>query len=417
MSAVPLRRNRDFLLLQSGQVLSTIGSESTGIAYPLVVLAITHSPAKAGIVGFARIVPWALFGFLAGAAVDRFPRRLMMLTADVVRILAIGSVVVALELGSLTFAQVAIVAFVEGTMYVFFNIAEIGALRSVVPARQLPAAAAAEQARFATVTIVAPPLGGALFGVARALPFLANVFSYTFSIASLLAIRTPFQEEREPESASLRSQLAEGFRFLWKRPFLRASALLFTWTNLAFEGLFLVLIVVGRRHGLSGGEIGALIACFGAASLAGSALAPLLARTLSMRTILLVNLWLNVVIVIFVAAPSVYVLLGCALPMALLTPALTSVVVGYRTAVTPDRLTGRVNGVARTLALCGAPLGPLSAGLLLGAVSPRLTVAIFASCLAVLAAIGTLSPSIRRAPSLDELDDLPTRTASPAEAG
>jgi len=68
---VPLRKNRDFVLLQVGQTLSTIGSESTGIAYPLLVLAVTHSPVEAGVVGFARILPWALFGFLAGAAVDR----------------------------------------------------------------------------------------------------------------------------------------------------------------------------------------------------------------------------------------------------------------------------------------------------------------------------------------------------------
>ncbi|HVH52090.1 MAG TPA: hypothetical protein VM690_08080, partial [Gaiellaceae bacterium] len=81
---IPLRKNRDFLLLQSGQVLSTIGSESTALAYPLLILALTHSPAKAGVVGFARILPWALFGFVAGVAADRLPRKAMMLTSDVV---------------------------------------------------------------------------------------------------------------------------------------------------------------------------------------------------------------------------------------------------------------------------------------------------------------------------------------------
>jgi len=65
---LPLRKNRDFVLLQVGQTLSTIGSESTGIAYPLLVLAVTHSPVQAGVVGFARVLPWALFGVLAGAA-------------------------------------------------------------------------------------------------------------------------------------------------------------------------------------------------------------------------------------------------------------------------------------------------------------------------------------------------------------
>ena len=273
-SLVPLRKNRDFVLLQVGQTLSTIGSESTGIAYPLLVLAVTHSPVQAGVVGFARVVPWALFGVIAGAAVDRLHRKRMMIVSDIVRVGAVTSIVVAIALHRLSFAQIAIVAFIEGTMYVFFNIAEIGALRSVVPGRQLPAAAAAEQARYSTMTIVAPPLGGSLFGVWRALPFLADAVSYVFSLASLLAIRTPFQEEREYEQVPLRTQLAEGFRWLWGHRFLRTCALLFTWVNLVFEGIFLVMIVVGRRQGLSGAQIGALIAVIGVFSLAGSAAAP-----------------------------------------------------------------------------------------------------------------------------------------------
>ena len=60
MADAPLRRNRDFLLLQAGELLSATGSQSTAIAYPLLVLALTHSPAKAGIVGFARVVPRTL---------------------------------------------------------------------------------------------------------------------------------------------------------------------------------------------------------------------------------------------------------------------------------------------------------------------------------------------------------------------
>jgi MFS family permease len=406
---LPLRRNRDFLLLQTGQVLSSIGSESTAIAYPLVVLAVTHSPAKAGIVGFARVLPWGLFGFIAGVAVDRLHRKRVMLTSDVVRAAAMTSIVVALALGKLTFAQIAIVAFVEGSMYVFFNVAEIAALRSVVATQQLPVAAAAEQARYSTVTIVAPPLGGALFGVARALPFLADAVSYAFSFGSLVAIRTPFQEERERDETPLRMQLAEGFRWLWRHPFLRACALLFACTNPVYGGLFLTLIVVGRRQGLSGGEIGALIAAFGACSLAGSALAPLLQRVFSMRAIVLASFWITAPVVAFVAHPSVYVLLVSVLPSAVLLPTVNAVVVGYRVAIVPDRLTGRVNSVARTIALCSTPLGPLAAGFLLGAFSARTTIAAFAAFLFLLALIATASPSLRHGPSLAELEELPPR--------
>ncbi|HSX21391.1 MAG TPA: MFS transporter [Gaiellaceae bacterium] len=410
---VPLRKNRDFLLLQSGQVLSTIGSESTAIAYPLLVLGLTHSPAKAGVVGFARILPWALFGFVAGVAADRFPRKAMMLTSDIVRAALLASIVIAIALHHITFQQIAIVAFFEGTMYVFFNIAEVGALRSVVPAAQLPTAAAAEQARFSTATIVAPPLGGALFGLSRAFPFLAGALSPAFSFATLLAMRTPFQEKREPDETPLREQIAEGFRFLWGHRFLRACALLFTFTNLVFEGMFLVLIVIGKRHGFSSGEIGGLIAIFGACSLAGSAIAPRIVHTLSMRTVVVGAFWIQFGMVAYVIWPSVWVLLGSYLPMALFLPSVYAVVIGYRVAITPDRLTGRVNSVARTIALCGAPLGPLGAGILLSTVSGRTTVTVFAAVLLALALSATLSPSIRKAPDLDELDELPPRPPAP----
>jgi MFS family permease len=410
---IPLRRNRDFLLLQSGQVLSTIGSESTAIAYPLLILALTHSPAKAGVVGFARILPWALFGFVAGVVADRWPRKAMMLTSDVVRACLLASIVVAIAIGHITFQQVAIVAFLEGSMYVFFNIAEVGALRSVVPKVQLPTAAAAEQARFSTVTIVAPPLGGALFGIGRAFPFLAGALSPAFSFGTLLAMRTPFQEERERDEAPLRAQIAEGFRFLWQQPFLRSCALLFTFTNLVFEGMFLVLIVLGRRHGLSGGEIGGLIAIFGVCSLIGSAIAPRIVHALSMRTVVVGAFWVQLGIVGYVIWPSIWVLLASYLPMALLLPSVYAVVIGYRVAITPDRLTGRVNSVARTIALCGAPFGPLGAGILLSTVSGRTTVTVFAVILFVLAVGATVAPSMRNAPDLDELEVVTTPTPLP----
>ena len=62
------------------------------------------------------------------------------------------------------FWQIAIVAFIEGVMFVLFNIAEIAALRSVVPPQQMAAAAAGEQARLSLVESAGPPLGGLLLG-------------------------------------------------------------------------------------------------------------------------------------------------------------------------------------------------------------------------------------------------------------
>src|SRR2546430_5526251 len=90
VTAVPLRRNRDFMLLQAGQLLSNAGTQSTSIAYPLLVLAVTGSAAKAGVVAFARTLPAAVFALPAGLAADRWNRKWLMLAADGVRVLAIG---------------------------------------------------------------------------------------------------------------------------------------------------------------------------------------------------------------------------------------------------------------------------------------------------------------------------------------
>jgi MFS family permease len=303
---VPLRRNRDFVLLQIGQALSTVGSEASGIAYTLLVLALTGSPAKAGLAAFARLVPYALFALPAGVASDRFNRKWLMIWADLVRVLALASLGVSIATGHVTFPQILIVAFVEGTMFVVFNIAEIGAVRSVVPALQLQRAFATEQARMSSVYLAGPSLGGALFGLARSLPFLVDAVSYAFSTGTLLAMRTPFQEDREEsETAGIWTQIREGLAWLWGHAFLRTCALLFVGGNFLFGALELVLIVAAKRQGLSSAAIGALVAVTGAFSLLGSIAAPRFLRLLPMRAVLVLSAWLALGIVAFVIEPNV----------------------------------------------------------------------------------------------------------------
>jgi hypothetical protein len=403
MTPSSLWRNREFVLLQTGQLLSTAGTQSTAIAYPLLVLALTQSPAKAGAVAFARIVPLALFGLLGGVAADRLDRRTVMIAADAVRALALGGLVAAIAFDELAFWQIALVAFVEGSCSAFFEPAAAGALRSVVRIGQLPAAAGAQQARVATVTLAGPPLGGALFGLGRAVPFLVDAASYACSVISLLLMRTPFQHPREADLSPLRTRVGEGLRFLWSQPFVRTTTFLYGLTNFIGPGLLLVVVVVGTRQGLSGGEVGLLLSAFGAFTLLGALMSPLARRVFSTRTVLLLELWAWLGSGLFVAWPDVYVLTASILPCALAIPVTDSVVIGHRLAITPDHLVGRVEGARRSIALLIAPLGPLVAGILVSAASAQATVAVFAAVGLVLALWGTLSPAIRAAPSLDEL--------------
>ncbi len=401
---VPLRRNRDFVLLQVGQALSTVGSEASGIAYTLLVLALTGSPAKAGLAAFARLVPYALFALPAGVASDRFNRKWLMIWADVVRVLALGSLGISAATGHVTFPQILIVAFVEGTMFVIFNIAEIGAVRSVVPAAQLQRAFATEQARMSSVYLAGPPLGGALFGLARSLPFLADAVSYAFSTGTLLAMRTPFQEEREEgETAGVLTQIREGLAWLWGHAFLRTCALLFVGGNFLFGALELVLIVAAKRQGLSSAAIGGLVAATGGFSLFGSIAAPRFLRLLPMRAVLVLSAWLALGLVAFVIEPNVFVLVAGTAPLIFFNPTVNSMVIGYRVALVPDRLQGRVNSVARSLALLAYPLGPVVAGLLLASYSARATAAFVLAGFVILAIATTVNRSIRGAPSFDEV--------------
>lgn len=400
----PLRRNREFLLLQAGQLLSSFGNQVSYIAYPLLVLAETGSPAKAGFVSFVRLLPSLLFGLLAGVAADRFDRRRLMRGADALRALALATLAAAILAGGLPFWLIPAAAFVQGIGSTLFRAAEAGAVKAVVPRAQLPAAIGAIEARLSTVQLLGPPVGGLLFGIARALPFVADALSYAFSLLSLSLMRTRFQEQRERDRAPIRTRVAEGFRFLWREPFIRTTTFLYGLGNFSIPGMILVLIVVAEGEGLTSGEVGLVLAVFGAGTLLGAVASPLFRRALPVRTILLLEFWSGLLAVAYLAVPSVWVLLAALTVQGITLPVTNSVVDSYRLAIIPDRLLGRVETVAGQIGLAIAPLGPLAAGLLLSATSPRVTVACFLLFSASLVVWGMLSPALKHAPDIRDLD-------------
>jgi hypothetical protein len=393
MAQTSLGRNRDFVLLEAGRMLSATGSAFSSVAYPLLVLSLTHSPAKAGLVSFARLLPIPLLGLLAGVAADRWDRRRIMLAADAVRALAIAALALVVVAHPLVWA-VAALAFVEGTGEAFFTASQIGAVRAVVPEAQLPSAVGVQQARSATVGIAGPPAGGALFGVARALPFAADAASYLFSFLSLLAMRTRFQEPRERTEAGIRTQLAEGFSFLWRQPFVRTTSFLYAIGNFTIPGILFMLVVAARQRGLSGGAVGALLAAFSGCVLAGSIASGLVRRRVGARAIILAEQYTGLAVIAFLIRPNVFVLAVAILPQAFVLPITDTVVVSRRIAITPDRLLGRVEAVRATIARTAAPLGPHVAGVRAGPVTNRAAIALFAALGVVLAVWATASRSL-----------------------
>jgi hypothetical protein len=399
-----LRRNRDFLLLQAGQLLSAFGSNMSSLAYPLLTLAVTHSPAEAGYVGAVIFTPLLLFNLVAGVAADRFERRRLMILSDVVGAATVGTLAALVLLHHVTLEVILAVAFVDSTTSVFYNAASRGAFRSVVPVAQLPAAASAVQARSAIVRLSSPPIGGVLFGVARSLPFVADAVSYAFSTWSVLLMRTRFQERRDAgERTTLRQQLVEGVLYFARIPFLRATIAMIAVSNFTVAGIQFGLIVLAKRDGFSSAAIGGFVALVGATTLLGSLASPLFRRFLSLNAIMLSELWAAVGYAAFLVWPNVYVLAGAFAAQAFCFPNTDAAVAAYSYALIPDRLIGRAMAASTTLRVVAAPLGPLAAGLLLASASQRLTIALLVVPTLVAAALGTTSKTIRQAPPLEEL--------------
>jgi hypothetical protein len=115
---------------------------------------------------------------------------------------------------------------------------------------------------------------------------------------------------------------------------------------------------------------------------------------------MLAELYLGLGVLLFLIWPNVFVLVAAILPHAAILPITDSVVISRRIAITPDRLLGRVEAARATLARTAQPLGPLAAGILLGWVSSRATVAVFALGTLALCIWGTLSRGLREVPEL-----------------
>lgn len=396
MTWAPLWRNRDFMLLQSGQLLSTFGSGLSGIAYPLLALALTGSAARTGYVGAVELAPLVLVSAAAGVAADRVDRRRLMVCSDVLGAAAVGVLAAAVLAHHATFWLVLVVAFADTTASVVFRAGNSGAFKAVVPTEQLADAASVSEARTSIVRLTAPPVGGALFGLTHGLPFLADALSYAFSTGALLLMRTPFQEQRSDARVPLR----EGLTYFWRIPFLRATTGMIAASNVAATGVPVAVIVLAHRRGFSGAATGGLIALVGVTVLAGSLLSPLLRRIVPMRAVLLSEFWSACVYAAFIVYPSVYVLVAALAVHAFWFPNTDSAMSAYSYTLIPDRLLGRVMAASNTLRALSTPLGPLAAGLLLQTTSARTTIAVLAAPVVVAALLGTAGASLRNLPSL-----------------
>lgn len=398
-SLPPLWRNQNYLLLWTGQAISITGTTAAGVAFPLLVLVLTHSPFQAGLVGAMRTVPFLLLALPAGALVDRWNRKRVMIVSDVARALAFATIPLALAAGRLGMELIYLVVLVEGTAFSFFNLAEVSALPQVVPKEQIGQASAYNQAMWASGALVGPPIGGLLYGLSRAFPFLADAVSYALSVLSLLLIRTPFQTEREARDDSLRSQVREGISWLWHQPIIRFLGLIGTANGIAFGGIEIAAIVLARQtFHASPALIGVLFGAAAAGGVAGAVAGSWLQGRLTFAQRILTGLWGTALIFPFFAlAPNLTVLAILGALIIFTGPIFDIAQFSYRISRIPDSLQGRVNSAYRLLLWIGQPAGQAGAGAVIQAFGPRAALGAMAGATLLIALAATLYRPLREA--------------------
>ncbi|WP_435642869.1 MFS transporter [Streptomyces sp. H49] len=403
----PLRHNRDFVLLWVGAAATALGARVSGIAYPLLVIWTTGSASSAGMVGFAALLPNLLVQMHAGALVDRFDRRRLMILCDLGSLLATGAVAAAVVAGHVWIGLLMAATFVQGSLAIFYRLAERAGVRHLVPAAQLPKALSANEARTQAAGLFGQPGGSVLYAVGRSAPFLLATAAHAVSLCSLLMIRGKFQDERRQPPGNLTEELREGLAWTWGQRFLRCGMLLISGSNLLFQVLSLALILIIKNHGSSAALVGVITAVSGLGGMFGALTGSWWIRRAGLRTLLIGGSVGWALLMPLVGLTGNPLLLGAIFLGAALIGSVTNVAGGiYQVAVTPDRLQGRVGAAMGLIATGASSLGTFAGGFALQRFGTTTTVFGVASLMGLIALASFLLPA---AP-------LPTRP-DPAEEG
>ena len=222
--------------------------------------------------------------------------------------------------------------------------------------------------------LAGPPLGAALFNLNVLLPFLGDAVSYLASVGSLLLIRTPFQAERIATRPlrHLWRDIGAGLRWIWQKPPVRFFTSINAILNFVNGGSFLVIIVRVKEL-LPPAERGSLplasaiiLATISVGGVIGSLLVEPVKARVPFRTFVIVSVWYSAVMWQAQAiAPNIWWLGAITAVTAITLPIYNALIVGYRLALIPDDLLGRVNSAIRMISYALIPLGAFVTGTLL----------------------------------------------------
>jgi MFS family permease len=393
----PLRRNRDFVLLLAGQVVSLVGDSAYSFALPLVVLAVTGSPAQAGLVTGLHTVAFLVLGPVAGAVADRYDRKIVMICCDLGRAVLSAGVGVALAAGVLPLVALCAAAVLTGALTTAFTAANTAALPNIVGSDQLPAALGYSQSTGSVIRILGATIAGGLYSLGRVIPFAANAMSFLVSAASLRLLRVRFQEERQAGRGSLPAEIRAGIGWLWRQPVLRFLTATGAADSLRYGAGYLIIIMLARQVGAGPAGIGLIFSGAGLGATIGALLAPRMLARLPVGRLAIATLWLEAAAFpLYAVAPTPLLLGAVAAAESVLAPVYAIAMTSYRLSLTPDELRGRTTSTVNALTTGAMSVGTMLGGALLELVGAVPLVLACTGWLLALAVLTTAHPGVRQ---------------------
>ena len=355
--------------LWAASTISNLGDGVTLVAGPLLAASLTRDPALVAGLTFAQQLPWLLFSLPSGALVDRLDRRLLMGTVDAFRAVVIGVLGLAVLGGWASLPLMYAAFFLLGTAETLFANASLAILPSVVPKESLEKAnGRLFAAELVTNQFAGGPIGGALFAVAAAIPFLLDAGTFAASAALILALRGRFRPMRPEGSAEigLVGEITEGIGWLARHRLLLVLAIMLGAGNLTFSATFSILVLFAQDVlGLGSVGYGLLLTAMGVGGLFGSLLAERIGGWLGTgRALFLVALIEGPTFAAIVLSGNPFVV-GALLALdGLVAFAWNVLTFALRQVLIPDVLLGRVTSVYRLVGVGSGAIGALIGGLL-----------------------------------------------------
>ncbi len=400
-----LLREVDFRRLWVGETISQFGSQVSLLAIPFIATVLLHAtPFEVALLGALQFLPFLLFTLPAGAWLDRMRRRPVLVSGDLVRLVALGTVPMAWGLEILTIWQLYLVSFAAGVATVFFDVAYQSYLPALVERDELVEGNGKLQASEASAAVVGPGLGGVLIGAIGA-PYaiIADALSYLASALFVWSIKRPEPHpEAERRAAGLareplQRQVAEGLRFVLGNPYLRAIAATTSSANLCSNMVYAIIpVYLYRELGLSAAMAGAIFGIGALGTLGGALVANHVAARAGLGRAIVGSVALNGPAMLLLplaphGAPVAWLVASVALG------GFANVVyninqVSYRQAVSPIAIQARMNATMRFIVWGTIPIGSILGGLVATGVGVHNAIWIGAlgSCLPFLAVL--LSP-------------------------